>query len=141
MTRGCSCPSIPTRPERIDAIEAALERDGWVGCLRVQAPAATFAELELVHAPMLVRHIRRLSLSGGGQLDEDTFVGEASYTAALHAAGGACAMVRALLRGDLRRRSARCAPPGTMPGAIRRWGSACSTTSRSRQSSRSASSG
>ena len=66
----------------------------------MQAPAATFAELELVHAPMLVRHIRRLSLSGGGQLDEDTFVGEASYTAALHAAGGACAMVRALVRGD-----------------------------------------
>lgn len=49
---------------------------------------------------MLVGHIRRMSLSGGGQLDEDTFVGEASYTAALHAAGGACAMVRALLRGD-----------------------------------------
>ena len=93
-------PEHPDSPERIDAIEAALEGAAGWAALRVQAPAATFAELELVHAPMLVRHIRRLSLSGGGQLDEDTFVGEASYTAALHAAGGACAMVRALLRGD-----------------------------------------
>ena len=93
-------PEHPDTPERIDAIESALEGAGWAGCSRVQAPAATFAELELVHAPMLVRHIRRMSLSGGGQIDEDTFVGEASYTAALHAAGGACAMVRALVRGD-----------------------------------------
>src|ERR1019366_4998129 len=32
-------------------------------------------------------------------IDPDTFVGEASYRAALHAAGGACAMARDLLRG------------------------------------------
>ena len=101
-------PEHPDIPERIDAIEAALEGAGWAGCSRVQAPAATFAELELVHEPMLVRQIRRMSLSGGGQLDEDTFVGEASYTAALHAAGGACAMVRAL--GDR--------PRPTRPGLI-----------------------
>ena len=37
----------------------------------------------------------------------------------------------------LTRRSAGCGPPGTMPGVIGRWDSACSTTSRSRQSSRS----
>jgi acetoin utilization deacetylase AcuC-like enzyme len=48
---------------------------------------------------MLVRHIRRLCLSGGGQLDPDTFVIEPSFTAALHAAGGACAMVRELVAG------------------------------------------
>jgi len=93
------CPEHPDTPERIEAIEAALDAAGWPGCSRVQAPAATFSELELVHAPMLVRAIRRLCVSGGGQLDADTFVGEASYTAALHAAGGACAMVRALVAG------------------------------------------
>jgi acetoin utilization deacetylase AcuC-like enzyme len=91
------CPEHPDVPERIEAIEARLEVAGWAGCSRVQAPAAEFAELELVHAPMLVRFIRRLCMSGGGQLDPDTFVGEASYTAALHAAGGACAMVRELV--------------------------------------------
>ena len=93
-------PEHPDSPERIDAIEAALEQAGWPGCERVQAPAATLAELELVHAPTHVGHIRGMSLGGGGQLDEDTFVGVASYTAALHAAGGAGAMVRSLIRGD-----------------------------------------
>ena len=129
-------PEHPDTPERIDAIESALERTGWAGCLRVQAPAATTAELELVHAPMLVGLIRRMSLSGGGQLDPDTFVGAASYTR------------RCMPRAGPARWSARCwrrgwppsvgfGPPGTMPGASGRWGSACSTTSRSRPSSRS----
>jgi acetoin utilization deacetylase AcuC-like enzyme len=36
---------------------------------------------------------------GGGELDADTFVGPASWDAALHAAGGACAMVRELSSG------------------------------------------
>ena len=93
------CPEHPDIPERIQAIESALESAGWPGCTPVDAPAASFAELELVHAPMLVRHIRRLCVSGGGQLDADTYVGEASYVAALHAAGGACAMVRELVGG------------------------------------------
>jgi acetoin utilization deacetylase AcuC-like enzyme len=101
------CPGHPDTPWRIEAIESALEAAGWPGCSRIEAPAATFSELELVHAPMLVRHIRRLCLSGGGQLDPDTFVTEPSFTAALHAAGGACAMVRELLAG--REESAFCA--------------------------------
>ena len=90
-------PDHPDSPERITAIEAALESTGWVGCSRVQAQPAGFSELELVHAPMLVRAIRRLCLGGGGQLDADTFVGEPSYDAAIHAVGGACAMVRELV--------------------------------------------
>ncbi len=92
-------PDHPDSPQRIEAIESALDSAHWAGCSRVQAPEAESSELELVHAPMLVRFIRRLCLSGGGQLDADTFVGEASYTAALHAAGGACAMVRELVGG------------------------------------------
>lgn len=38
-----------------------------------------------------------LCAAGGGAIDADTFVGEASYRAALHAAGGAYEMARALL--------------------------------------------
>ena len=115
-------PEHPDTPERIDAIEAALERVGWAGCLRVQAPAATLAEVELVHAPMFVNHIRRMSLSGGGQLDDDTFVGEASYTAGLHAAGGAGAMVRALVRGDADAAFCGLRPSGHHAGRDRAMG-------------------
>ena len=41
-------------------------------------------------------------MSGGGPVDADTFVGEASFRAALYAAGGACQMVERLLDGDAR---------------------------------------
>ena len=89
----------PDSPERIEVIESALESAGWPQCVRRLAPEGTIAELELVHAPMHVGFVRRLCLSGGGQLDADTFVGERCYRAALHAAGGACAMVRELVAG------------------------------------------
>jgi acetoin utilization deacetylase AcuC-like enzyme len=90
----------PDTPERITAIEASMSRLGWLGCEVREAPAATEQELELVHKASHVRMIRDLCSAGGGRLDADTFVGDASYRAALHAAGGACEMVRALMRGE-----------------------------------------
>jgi acetoin utilization deacetylase AcuC-like enzyme len=93
-------PEHPDIPERIGAIEAAMAASGWLGCDVREAPAATERELELVHTPLQVRTVHDLCASGGGQIDADTYVGEASYRAALHAAGGACELVRALLRGE-----------------------------------------
>ena len=90
-------PEHPDTPERIEAIEAAMQAADWLGCERLEAPPASESELTLVHAPEHVRAIRELCSAGGGEIDAETFVGEASYGAALHAAGGACAMVRALL--------------------------------------------
>jgi acetoin utilization deacetylase AcuC-like enzyme len=49
-----------------------------------------------------VQRIKEMSLAGGGAIDPDTFVGEPSYRAALHVAGGACEMTRALLAGEAR---------------------------------------
>ena len=48
----------------------------------------------------MIDRIKEMALAGGGAIDPDTFVGEASYRAALHAAGGACEMTRALLEGE-----------------------------------------
>ncbi len=95
-------PGHPDTPERIYAIEAALEQRDWLRFERRLAPAARESELELVHSPALVASIRDLCLAGGGAIDADTAVGEASYRAARHAAGGACEMVRALLAGEAR---------------------------------------
>jgi acetoin utilization deacetylase AcuC-like enzyme len=95
-------PDHPDTPERIDAIEATMAVAGWPGCERRAAPAASEAQLRLVHAAAHVERIRELCESGGGQIDADTFVGEPSYRAALHAAGGACAMVHALAAGQSR---------------------------------------
>ncbi|HZE07037.1 MAG TPA: histone deacetylase, partial [Solirubrobacteraceae bacterium] len=89
-------PDHPDSPERVAAIEAALRVARPDGLREVAAPAATHDELMLVHSAEHVEFIRTMCTSGGGRIDADTTVGEASYAAALHAAGGACAMVRAL---------------------------------------------
>ena len=95
-------PRHPDTPERLLAIERALDDAGWLGWERRRAPAAAVDQLELIHSARLVRMIEELSLAGGGAIDPDTSVGEPSYRAALHAAGGACEMTRALLAGDAR---------------------------------------
>ncbi len=90
----------PDRPERLLAIERALEARGWLGWQRRPAPAAEESWLQLVHSARHVERIRDLCAAGGGAIDADTFVGPASYRAALHAVGGACEMARALLAGE-----------------------------------------
>jgi acetoin utilization deacetylase AcuC-like enzyme len=105
-------PDHPDTPERIEAIETAMALAGWPGCERRAAPAAVEAELMLVHAGEHVERIQRLCMEGGGRIDEDTFVGEPSYRAALHAAGGACALVRALLGGEARTGFSAARPSG-----------------------------
>jgi acetoin utilization deacetylase AcuC-like enzyme len=93
-------PAHPDTPERLEEIERRLEACGWLGWARREAPAASVQELELVHTARHVAAIRELCEAGGGAIDADTFVGEASYRASLHAAGAACAMARALLAGE-----------------------------------------
>ena len=111
------CRDHPDVPERISAIEAAMSKVGWLGCELREAPAATEQELELVHSAAHVRQIRDLCMAGGGQIDADTFVGEASYRAALHSAGGACEMVRALMRGEARAGFSATRPSGHHAGS------------------------
>jgi acetoin utilization deacetylase AcuC-like enzyme len=93
-------PGHPDTPERLLAIERALGDREWLGWDRREAPPSDERELELIHSARHIEAIRELCLSGGGPIDADTFVGEASYRAALHAAGGACAMTRSLLGGE-----------------------------------------
>ncbi len=93
-------PGHPERPERLLAIERALDERGWLGWERRKAPAADEGELELVHSAEQVRSIRELCARGGGAIDPDTYAVEGSWEAARRAAGGAAAMVRALLEGE-----------------------------------------
>jgi acetoin utilization deacetylase AcuC-like enzyme len=93
-------PGHPERPERLLAIERALAERDWLGWERREAPLASVDELELVHSETHVSWIRNLCARGGGAIDPDTYAVEASWEAARRAAGGACAMVRALLAGE-----------------------------------------
>jgi acetoin utilization deacetylase AcuC-like enzyme len=95
-------PGHPDTPERLITLERACAEREWLGWERREAPAASEARLQLAHSERHVHAIRDLCAAGGGAIDADTFVGEASYRAALHAAGGACEMARALLAGEAR---------------------------------------
>ena len=102
----------PENPERLRAVEAYLAERDWLGWERRRAPAASVAELELIHSPTHVERIRRLCAGGGAPIDADTAVVPASYEAALHAAGGACQMVRELLGGNAEVAFTAARPPG-----------------------------
>jgi acetoin utilization deacetylase AcuC-like enzyme len=105
-------PGHPERPDRLRAIEVALGERDWLGWERREAPAASEEALTLVHPREHVERIRELCRGGGGAIDMDTYAGEASYEAALHAAGGACEMTRALLAGEATVGFSALRPPG-----------------------------
>ncbi|MET0972128.1 MAG: histone deacetylase [Thermoleophilaceae bacterium] len=101
----------PERPARLEAIETELDRRGWLGYERREAPPAPLDALTAVHAESYVEAVRSRSATGG-TMDEETVLSPGSYHAALHGAGAACAMVDALLAGEARAGFCGIRPPG-----------------------------
>jgi acetoin utilization deacetylase AcuC-like enzyme len=111
----------PENARRIVAIERALSERDWLGWDVRLAPAATREQIGLVHSAEHIDRIERLCRRGGGMIDLDTLVSPGSFGAALHAAGGAVAMVDVLLgetgtggggTGAVRSAAALHRPPG-----------------------------
>jgi acetoin utilization deacetylase AcuC-like enzyme len=105
-------PGHPERPDRLRALEAEMERHDWFGCSRVEAPAATREQLLAVHAEHHVDRIETLCATGGGRIDGDTAAVPATWEAALRAAGGAAALVDALVTRDASTGVSALRPPG-----------------------------
>jgi acetoin utilization deacetylase AcuC-like enzyme len=105
-------PGHPERPGRLRALEAEMARHDWFGCTRVEAPRATREQLLAVHAEHHVDRIEALCAAGGGPIDADTAAVPATWEAALRAAGGAAALVDALLAGDAPTGVSALRPPG-----------------------------
>jgi acetoin utilization deacetylase AcuC-like enzyme len=112
----------PECAARITAIESALAQQDWLGCEVVESPAADHALLEAVHSLAHIDRIEGLALRGGGMIDMDTTVSTGSYAAACHAAGGAAALVDALVGGAARTGASLHRPPGHHAGAARAMG-------------------
>jgi acetoin utilization deacetylase AcuC-like enzyme len=93
------------------AIGAELERRDWLGFERREAPRATEEQLLAVHTPEHVTAVRETS-EREGAFDLDTPTSSGSWEAALHSAGGACALVEALLGGGERAGFSILRPPG-----------------------------
>jgi acetoin utilization deacetylase AcuC-like enzyme len=102
----------PERAARIVAIEGALAANGWLGWDVEESPEVSRQALEAVHDPAHVDRIERFCARGGGMIDIDTVVSSGSWPAALHAAGGAVALVDALVGGERRIGASVHRPPG-----------------------------
>ncbi|MEO1088706.1 MAG: histone deacetylase, partial [Acidobacteriota bacterium] len=81
-------PDHPERPDRLRTLQA-LFKDPNLGVEleHHEAPEATRAQIERLHPPAHFEHVRDTARAGGGRLDPDTSVIEASWEAGLRAAG------------------------------------------------------
>jgi acetoin utilization deacetylase AcuC-like enzyme len=102
----------PEQAARIVAIDRELEARDWLGFSRLQSPEVDRAVLTAVHPPAYVDEIEAVAARGGGDLDVDTVMSEGSFTAALHAAGGAVALAEMLVSGDAPSGFSAHRPPG-----------------------------
>ena len=115
-------PGHPERPARIRALEAEMSAHDWFGCERVEAPRAEVSLIEAVHTEPLVTAVREMCARGGGRIDADTVALPGTYEAALRAAGGAAALVDALLGDGARTGVSALRPPGHHAEAGRAMG-------------------
>ena len=80
----------PERPDRLRAIERALEAEKFQTLARVQAPTAALETIALCHPMDYVTQIRDATpREGMVRLDADTSMSPGSFEAALRAVGGA----------------------------------------------------
>ena len=112
----------PERAARIVAIERHLDETGWFGFERRESPPVDRELLELCHSPEYVAALERFCAAGGGQIDEDTLVSTGSWEAAVRSAGGAVAVVDALIADGAPAAFAAGRPPGHHAPAARAMG-------------------
>ena len=89
-----------------------MSASGWFGCSVLEAPEADTALLAEVHSERYVEGLRAICERGGAQIDADTIALPGTWEAALRAAGGAVALVDALLGDGERAGVSALRPPG-----------------------------
>jgi acetoin utilization deacetylase AcuC-like enzyme len=103
----------PERPDRLRAIERALEHERFQNLARVEAPAAPLETIALCHPMDHVTGIRDATPKDGlARLDADTSMSPGSFEAALRAAGGATYAVDEVMAGKAKNAFVATRPPG-----------------------------
>jgi acetoin utilization deacetylase AcuC-like enzyme len=79
----------PGHPERVERVTAVIEavNASHHDVIETDAPQVDMALLETIHDRSYIEDIQAFCAAGGGALDPDTHVVQASWRAALHAAG------------------------------------------------------
>lgn len=103
----------PETPERLPVTMYALKEAGLLEKAEVVTPRdATIKEIELVHPLEYIEKVRVISDNGGGHLDADTGLSQASYAAAVRAAGALTGSVDGCLDGSFDCSYCLVRPPG-----------------------------
>ncbi len=103
----------PERPDRLRAIERALEAEKFQSLARVEAPRATLEVIALCHPMDYVTQIRDATPEKGlVRIDADTSMSPGSFEAALRAVGGAIHAVDEVLTKKAANAFVATRPPG-----------------------------
>lgn len=103
----------PERPQRLDAINQALQAQPWHDeLLRPKFGAARDEQIALCHPIEHIQMIRQMAERGGAMIDGDTLVSPRSFEAALMAVGAACAAVDSVVKGESKNAFCAVRPPG-----------------------------
>ncbi|WP_040639365.1 histone deacetylase family protein [Microvirga lotononidis] len=103
----------PERPDRIRAIERALEKERFTSLVRELAPMAEMESLTLAHPQDYIVRLRDISPREGlVRIDEDTVMSPGTYEAALRGAGGAVLAVDEVMSGRATNAFVAMRPPG-----------------------------
>jgi acetoin utilization deacetylase AcuC-like enzyme len=112
----------PERAARLQAILRELDERGGLGYERLSSTPVERSVLGSVHPVEYIAAIEELAGRGGGQLDLDTVMSAGSFTAAVHAAGGAVQLVDLLLDGQAPVGFSAHRPPGHHASQARAMG-------------------
>jgi acetoin utilization deacetylase AcuC-like enzyme len=103
----------PERPDRLRAIEQALEAEKFQQLAREQAPMAAIETIALCHPMDYIVELREASPKEGMvQLDADTSMSPGTFEAALRAVGGAVLAIDEVLAKKTKNAFVATRPPG-----------------------------
>ncbi len=116
-------PGHPERPERYEAVRAALAQERFAALVRRTAPRASRTAIERAHKGAYIEAIFAAAPEDGlVRLDPDTTMGPSSLDAALRAAGAGVAAVDAIYASEATNAFVAARPPGHHAPADRAMG-------------------
>jgi acetoin utilization deacetylase AcuC-like enzyme len=107
-------PGHPETPLRYQVVIDALQKDEdlWSSLKEITPEKASRGTIQAAHTPQHFKRVEEAFVSGYTHLDADTVVSMQSFDASLFAAGGACAGVDAVMRGEADNAFVAVRPPG-----------------------------